>query len=614
MDLHQQSATHATTPGEKPDTVVSHHPAFRGQAFIDIFITWVLAITSRVATWVPWPVWHLFASTVGFIAMLFGWRKTVLANVRHVRSSDPPNPVVAWYTGMQQIASHAKTVVSILQASRRDFGDATELRVEGLEHLAPHLGQRGIIIVAPHAGPYPSLGLMAAHWIRGQSFTGEFAVVVRLFKPLRSEALMRWFSRCFVDAGVTVIEADAPPRQLGRQLRSVLSKKGIVVLFVDEPTPTLSMLIPFFDSAIRLPAGPVRLAKATGSVIIPSIATFGRGSDVTLRIAEPIEPEAKIETTLMNVGRSLEQLIGENLDQWSMLTPVWAETIAGPPPSDQSYADLHVHTIGSDGLLVVDDWSKQASEASLAMIAVTDHDHITTVRRWHLTHQDGSNNVLPGVEITARGRIVHIGILFPDEVPSSLPKPGTPLFDVLRWARSIPGSIVVLVHPLPLLWRIQLWRMERAGLLPDAIETSFPLAFWRTAAIEAAAKKYNLAMLGGTDAHLIPDQLGKHVTLFEGHTVEDLVHAIEERTTQGVVRPVEAHVPLSVYAMQSIYSWMLPFKSIPWVARTRERILMAARKKAMLSSKVRRRAPKSVSLPTDQAPVLGEASGDQRTG
>ncbi len=598
----------------KQDAITPEHPRYRGQAFIDVFITSALATCSRVASWVPWTVWHLVASMIGFLAMLLGWRKTVLANVRHARSDNPPNPLVAWYIGMQQIASHVKTVVSVLQASRHAAAADHELRVEGLEHLVPHLGQRGIIIVAPHAGPYPTLGMMASHWLRKRSFTGEFAVVVRLFEPLHSQALMRWFSRCFHEAGVSVIDADAPPRQLARRLRTILSEKGIVVLFVDEPTPTPSMLIPFFDSAIRLPAGPVRLAKATGSLIIPSIATFGRGSDVTLRVAEPIEPEAKIESTLTHVGRSLERLISEHLDQWSMLTPVWPETIAGPAPHGQSYADLHVHTIGSDGLLVVDDWSMQASETSLALIAVTDHDHIATVRRWHQVHQDDSNNVLPGVEITARGRIVHIGILFPNEVPTTLPKPGTPLLDVMRWARSIPGSVIVLVHPLPLLWRIQLRRMARAGLLPDAIETRFPLAFWRTPAIEAAARKYNLAMLGGTDAHLIPDQLGKYVTVFAGQTVDDLVRAIQERTTQGVVRPVEAHVPLTVYAMQSIYSWMLPFKSIPWVARTRERILMTARRKAMASSKVGRRASKSVPLPTDDALVLGAASGDQRTG
>jgi KDO2-lipid IV(A) lauroyltransferase len=512
---------------------------------------------------------------------------------------------------MQQIASHIKTVIGIQQASvaRRDALAA--LDVDGSEHLEPYLGKRGIIIVAPHAGPYPTIGMMACRWLRAKQFQGEFAVIVRLFEPFGSQALMKWFSRCFLDAGAMTIPADAPPRQLARQLRSVLSRNGLVVLLVDEPTSTPSTLVPFFDSAIRMPVGPVRLARATGSIIIPSIATYGRGRKVTLRIVDPIEPSPETSETLALIARSLEKMIEEHLDQWSMLTPIWAESIVGPAPVGQSYADLHVHTIGSDGLCIVDDWSKQASETSLALIAVTDHDHIATVGRWHEAHRDRDDNVVPGVEITARGRIVHIGVLFPREVPTDLPKPGTPLLQVMRWARTIDGSIVVLVHPLPGLWRIQLRRLARAGLLPDAIETHFPLAGWRTPAFERAARKYCLAMIGGTDAHLTPDQLGRYVTEFPGRSVGDLISAIHGRTTRGVMRPVEARPPLSVYAMQSIYSWLLPFRALPKVAPVRERILMAARKRAIATSRVRSRNPRATrGAPDDQLAPAIEITND----
>lgn len=247
------------------------------------------------------------------------------------------------------------------------------------------------------------------------------------------------------------------------------------------------------------------------------------------------------------------------------------------PPPGESYADLHVHTTGSDGLCEVRDWSRQARSTSIQLIAITDHDHIGTVRRWHDEHRGVADNVLPGVEITARGRIVHIGILFPRAIPRELPDPGTPLFDVMRWARAIDGAIVVLVHPLPGLWRIQLRRLSRAGLLPDAIETHFPLAFWRTPAFEQAAVRYQLAMLGATDAHMTPAQLGRYVTRFPGRSVDDLVTAIHERTTHGVTRPVDCRLPLSVYALQSLFAWLLPYRDRPSIAALRARLLEAAR-------------------------------------
>jgi lauroyl/myristoyl acyltransferase/predicted metal-dependent phosphoesterase TrpH len=601
LDLEHDPSSYVPPSISTIDKVTSRSNAMaQPSSGVDALVHGALAIASRITAVIPWPVWHLLASAIGFVAMFFGWRRTVLANVRHARANNPPRWWVAWFLGMQQIASHIKTVIGILQASRDKTTTSDALIVDGGEHLEPHLGQRGIIIVAPHAGPYPTIGIMASRWLHEESFHGDIAVIVRLFEPLGSLALMKWFARCFLNAGATVISADAPPRQMARQLRSVLSSKGIVVLLVDEPTSTPSMIVPFFDSVIRMPVGPARLARVTDSVIIPAIATYGRGRKVTLRIAESIEPSGDISDTLAQVGQALERLITQHLDQWSMLTPIWAESIAGPAPAGQSYADLHLHTIGSDGLCIVNDWSKQASETSLALIAVTDHDHIATVRRWHEAHRDLSDNVLPGVEITARGRIVHIGILFPREVPTELPKPGTPLLQVMRWARSIDGSLVVLVHPLPGLWRIQLRRLARAGLLPDAIETHFPLAFWRTPSIERAAEKYGIARVGGTDAHLIPDQLGRYVTQFPGDSVEDLVSAIRSRTTQGVTRPVDSHPPLSVYALQSIYSWLLPFRALPKVATARERLLMAARKRAIGSSHVRSHTPKTITVAAEE--------------
>jgi len=612
LDLeHRPSSYDPPSVTPLAPTNSSRNAVAQPSSTVDALVRGALAVASRITAVVPWPVWHLLASAIGFVAMFFGWRRTVLANVRHARANNLPRWWVAWFLGMQQIASHIKTVVGILQASRNGTTTNDALMVEGGEHLERHLGRRGIIIVAPHAGPYPTIGIMASRWLREGSFQGDIAVIVRLFEPLGSLALMNWFSRCFLDAGATVIPADAPPRQMARQLRSVLSSNGIVVLLVDEPTSTPSMIVPFFDSVIRMPVGPARLARVTDSVIIPSIATYGRGRKVTLRVAEPIEPSASIADTLAQVGQALERLIEQHLDQWSMLTPIWSESIAGPAPAGQSYADLHLHTIGSDGLCIVSDWSKQANETSLALIAVTDHDHIATVRRWHEAHRDFADNVLPGVEITARGRIVHIGVLFPLDVPTDLPKPGTPLLQVMRWARSIDGSLIVLVHPLPGLWRVQLRRLARAGLLPDAIETHFPLAFWRTSAIERAAEKYGIAKLGGTDAHLIPDQLGRHVTQFPGESIEDLVTAIQNRTTQGVTRPVESRPPLSVYALQSIYSWLLPFRALPKVATTRERLLMAARKRAIAASQVRSRTPtKSITVAPDDANVTTSEIAD----
>ncbi|MGA7669011.1 MAG: hypothetical protein WBW04_01215, partial [Nitrolancea sp.] len=97
MDLHQLpvESVSAALPTMQP----SSDPAAEESrsTFVDTFVTWVLIVSSRIATWIPWPIWHLFASCVGLVAMFAGWRRVVLANVRHVRHEHQPNWFVAWF-------------------------------------------------------------------------------------------------------------------------------------------------------------------------------------------------------------------------------------------------------------------------------------------------------------------------------------------------------------------------------------------------------------------------------------------------------------------------------------------------------------------------------------
>lgn len=576
-----EAATGAARPTAGEDDVAARRP-FRSR-LADFVVLQTVLVLSWVTWIVPWPVWHAAAFGIGSLAMGFQWRRVVLTNVRHARAGMPTPLLVAWYLGTQQIATHCRTVIVTLRGGARRPNPSDRLTVEGLEHLRPLLGERGVIIVAPHAGPYPSMGLMSIRWLREQGFTGELAIVARLFRPFRSGALMEWFIDHFARAEVSIISVDEKPARMGRRLRQVLAEKGIVVLLVDEPTRTPSAAIPFFDSAIMMPLGPARLARATGAALVPCIATFGRGGRVTLTIAAPIEPEADPEATLRRVAGTLQEMIGRHLDQWAMLTPVWAgppATALPPPPPGHAYADLHLHTPGSDGLCAVDDWVAAASPAGISVVAITDHDHLETIRGWISAGGGERSRVLPGVELTARGRAVHLGVLFPAALPETLPKPGRPLPELIRWARGIDGGVVVLVHPLPVIWRRQLRGLARRGLLPDAIETRFPLVGWRSPMLERAARDYGLAALGGSDGHMVPDQLGQHATLFPGTTADDLVAAIRAGTTAAVTRPATPRVPAAGYAWQAVYSWLLPFAGLPAVSRLRARALTRARRAA----------------------------------
>jgi lauroyl/myristoyl acyltransferase/predicted metal-dependent phosphoesterase TrpH len=544
---------------------------------VDRFILGLIVALGRFALAVPWPVWMVVTGIAGWATMLTSRRHVVLDNVRHGRYGSPPPGPLAWRMGAAQIANHLRTVVGTLRASIQ-LPDPADFETRDFEHLTPLLDQRGIILVAPHAGPYTTLGIMGRRWLAREGFKGELVIVARMFQPFRSRAVLDWFVKTLALANLTIIPVDEDPQKLASRLQRTLRNKGIVVLLVDEPTPTQSLTVPFFDSAISMPVGPARLARATGAVIVPVIASYGSRGKQRITIAEPVEPAADPAVTLVQVARSLERLISPRLSQWSMLTPIWRDP---PRPAGEGLAELHLHTPGSDGLCSIEEWKIAARAAGVSVIGITDHDHIETVRRWKIEHPvDDDVAVIPGVELTARGRIVHLGVLFTEEIPETLPKPDTPLADLVRWARGIPGSIVVLVHPHAGLWKRQLRNLDRLGLLPDAIETRYPLAAWQVKDLEQAAARYRLAMLGGSDAHLAAGQLGRHVTMFPGETAADLVAAIRARRTRAATSPGTVTVPRSVYLLQSCYAWLLPFRHRPGVEQVRDDLLRRAKRRA----------------------------------
>lgn len=551
---------------------------------IDRLILTVVAVLSRITYTIPWPILSAVATLGGWLSMLLSSkrRETVLGNVRHARAGNPPSAIGAWAIGAQQIATHFRAVMATLRAGYRLPNTTDRLVIAGLDAVRPHLGQRGILIVSVHAGPYTMLGLLGRRWLAEQGFTGELTIVARMFRPFRSGALQTWFTDYFTRAGITIINVAEQPQTMAKRLREILERNGIIVLLVDEPTPTPSAVVPFFDSGIKMPIGPVRLARATGALIVPTVASYDPGGMMTITLAPPQEPVSSIQEGMNRLAKALETLIARNLDQWGMLTPIWIDPEPerlGPEPG-YSYAALHLHTQGSDGLLHPEEWLQPAAAAGIRVLAITDHDHIETVRAWKARDPEGTRHIIPGVELTARGRIVHLGVLFTGEMPDALPRMDTPLLDLVRWARGIAGSIVVLVHPLPGLWRKQLREMARAGLLPDAIESRFPFSGKRTAVIERAAAHYGLAVLGGSDAHLAPGQIGEHVTLFPGDSVDDLVLAIRERRTRAVSLPTTSSIPRQVYVLQSLYSWLLPLRGVAGVSAVRAALLKRARRAA----------------------------------
>ena len=196
-------------------------------------------------------------------------------------------------------------------------------------------------------------------------------------------------------------------------------------------------------------------------------------------------------------------------------------------------ADLHLHTLASDGLIgpqaLVD---HVVAHTDLDVIAVTDHDETSAAHeaREHAARRGYRLEVVPGVEVTTRDG--HLVCLWVDERPPAL----WSLAKTADWVRS-RGGLCVAPHPFTR-WTHSLH--ERAltsavgeGLLAgvEVMNASLAGRASRPRAL-AFARLHGLAQLGASDAHMV-SMIGLARTRFVGRSAVELRVAMESAATEA---------------------------------------------------------------------------------
>jgi predicted metal-dependent phosphoesterase TrpH len=202
---------------------------------------------------------------------------------------------------------------------------------------------------------------------------------------------------------------------------------------------------------------------------------------------------------------------------------------------DQTYgrADLHMHTLASDGLIGAHDLVDYVEEnTDLDVIGVTDHDEVTAAleAREYAARRDYRVQVVPGIEVSTRDG--HLLCLWLEERPPAL----RPLVPTAEWVLA-RGGLCLAPHPFTRWTHSLSWHA-----VADALSTGQPLL----AGVEVLnaslagrasrphalrlARAYGLAQLGASDAHMV-SMIGLARTRFPGHTPGDVRRAIEAAST-----------------------------------------------------------------------------------
>ncbi|MCV7090374.1 phosphatidylinositol mannoside acyltransferase [Mycobacterium interjectum] len=186
----------------------------------------------------------------------------------------------------------------------------------GAEHLDAALrAGRGAVCALPHSGNWD----MAGVWFT--QTRGTFTTVAERLEP---ESLYRRFVRYRESLGFEVLPLSGGDRPAFEVLCERLRDGGLVCLMADRDLTRTGVEVDFFGEATRMPAGPAKLAIATGAALLPVHCWFeGNGG-----WGFWIQPE--LDCGSGDVGAITQALadqfakgIAAHPEDWHMMQPQW---------------------------------------------------------------------------------------------------------------------------------------------------------------------------------------------------------------------------------------------------------------------------------------------------
>jgi len=293
-----------------------------------------------------------------------------------------------------------------------------------------------------------------------------------------------------------------PPKLRGRvHMRTARDGRSRAALLNDA-----AIFVPALDGLPRVSleaaAAGAAIASPPGVQEQPELAAAALAR---LAENEPLREKLSAEARRSIEGKSFAEVAGELDDLYRGLTRRRRAPRPAEPLADREWilCDLHLHTSWSHDCAVgVEELLDHVEDQGLGAIAVTDHNALggalEAVELAHATHP--GLTVIPGEEVKTDGQGEVIGLFLTEEIPKGMPFDGT-----IAAIRS-QGGLVYIPHPF-----------DRLHAIPDPATLHRHLADIHVLEVYNArllfegyndealrfARKYNLTMGAGSDAHVL---------------------------------------------------------------------------------------------------------------
>ena len=225
------------------------------------------------------------------------------------------------------VSSFYEFVVDVGQAS----GEPTEQLLERIEHVegeaeyrAIRQAGRGAVLVTAHMGSF-EVGLAALMRVERRVHVVYKRDASGPFESMRTELRRRLgIIESPIDDGLATWVA----------LRDALSGGDVIVMQADRAMPgQRSAVVPFLHGHLRLPTGAVRLARLTGSPIVPVFTVRLASGRFAVHLCPAIEPGStgsiseSEDPAVIAIARSVESMVARYPTQWLMLGAAFEEDV-----------------------------------------------------------------------------------------------------------------------------------------------------------------------------------------------------------------------------------------------------------------------------------------------
>jgi KDO2-lipid IV(A) lauroyltransferase len=289
---------------------------------------WIQALVA-LSRHVPWLMRGLKP-----VGLWFTWRSSAslrdatLANAARLRPG----------ASAEEVDGLAKGIVGAFYDFLMDMGrhrgkSAQELReeisrVDGFENFKEaRRHAKGAILVTAHIGSF-EVGAAAVREYEDAVHVVFQRDPMKVFEQLRTEQHRRLGLK---EAAVDPLKGD-DAWNVWLKLRDALREDEVVLMQGDRVMPgQRGRKVPFLGGHVMLPPGPVKLALATGSPIVPVCAPKGPDGRIRIVMEEPIwveESESRGPNPAEGkLARVLEGWVKRYPDQWLMIQRVWCEDL-----------------------------------------------------------------------------------------------------------------------------------------------------------------------------------------------------------------------------------------------------------------------------------------------